>query len=405
MAYQELRKIYYKQPGQYEQMYRKYYSDPKVVQLNFVINGYPAFFIRTDEIEQKKAALSRLNREIADFRNKLPNIAIRQYTTRCLIDELVSTNRIEGIHSSRKEIGEVLGKLEEQSAYRKKTKRFWGIVNKYLKLLEQEDVQIQSCKDIRILYDELLQDEIEKADAPDGEFFRKGMVSVYSPSEKELHKGLYPEKKIIAAMEKALAVLQDTSIEPLYRNCLFHYMFEYIHPFYDGNGRFGRFILSAVVKKNLNPLLACRLSYTIKNHIKEYYQAFDSCNNIRNRGDMTLFLDTMLTILTEAAEDLKENLEDKWEAWNFYQEKVSRFFSDTEWKKRFGLLCSLLIQAALFSEEGIARQELQDYAEIGDRALRNRLKNMGEKELLIERRKGNQKYYEMNLKKIEEDLA
>ena len=46
---------------------------------------------------------------------QLPDIAKEQYSRKCLIDEIVLTNKIEGVHSSRKEIGEVLDMLGERS--------------------------------------------------------------------------------------------------------------------------------------------------------------------------------------------------------------------------------------------------------------------------------------------------
>ncbi|EKC77592.1 hypothetical protein OBE_00281, partial [human gut metagenome] len=41
----------------------------------------------------------------------LPERALIQYRTRCLTDEIVLTNNIEGVHSTRKEINEILSDL------------------------------------------------------------------------------------------------------------------------------------------------------------------------------------------------------------------------------------------------------------------------------------------------------
>ena len=86
--------------------------------------------------------------------------------------------------------------------------------------------------------------EEDPKNRPDGILFRKGQTEIKSATDKILHKGIYPEEKIFAALEKALAFLGDGRIEGLYRICLFHYLLEYIHPFYDGNGRLGRFVVS-----------------------------------------------------------------------------------------------------------------------------------------------------------------
>ena len=49
------------------------------------------------------------------------------------------------------------------------------------------------------------------------------------------------------------------------------YFFEYIHPFYDGNGRTARFIASYFLAEHLNYLTALRLSVIIKRQRKKYY--------------------------------------------------------------------------------------------------------------------------------------
>ena len=55
------------------------------------------------------------SKEVRALSAQLPDIAKEQYSRKCLIDEIVLTNKIEGVHSSRKEIGEVLDMLGERS--------------------------------------------------------------------------------------------------------------------------------------------------------------------------------------------------------------------------------------------------------------------------------------------------
>lgn len=118
------------------------------------------------------------------------------------------TNKIEGVHSSRKEIGEALEILENQSKKKKgKSSRFVGLVNKYLKLIQSEEISLQSCKDVRDIYDEIFLEEIVFEDAsnrPDGELFRKDSVSVYSETDRVIHTGVHPESKIIECLDNAL---------------------------------------------------------------------------------------------------------------------------------------------------------------------------------------------------------
>ena len=90
-------------------------------------------------------------------------------------------------------------------------------------------------------------------------------------------------------MNQSLQFLYDESYEYLIRIAVFHYLFGYIHPFYDGNGRTSRLISSYLLSQRLNNLIGYRISYTIKEHITKYYEAFKVCNHVNNRGDLTPF--------------------------------------------------------------------------------------------------------------------
>lgn len=194
--------------------------------------------------------------------NTLPQLAISQFTSKCLIDEILLTNNIEGVHSTRKEIGEILQDLST----RDKRNRFVGLVAKYAALEDNQSMSFKTCQDIRKVYDDIFYEEIKATDPenlPDGEMFRKSGVEVQSATQKVIHKGLSPESKIIDTMNQSLAVLNNDDIDIFIRIAVFHYLFGYIHPFYDGNGRTSRFISSYLLSRQLNPLIGYRLSYIV----------------------------------------------------------------------------------------------------------------------------------------------
>lgn len=109
---------------------------------------------------------------------------------------------------------------------------------------------------------------------PDGQFFRKGPVSVLDASHKPIHQGVEPESKIIEPMNQALMILADEAIPALVRVSVFHFLFAYIHPFYDGNGRTIRFISGYVLSHSFSPIVGYRLSYFVKERIEKYYKGF-----------------------------------------------------------------------------------------------------------------------------------
>ena len=403
MAYPTLKKLSYINKEIYRETYQRRLSSENAIHLDFDVAGHQAFFVQCEDVIRLCYQILKLDKEISLLQAELPNVALVQYSKKCLIDEIVLTNNIEGVTSSRKEIGAVLNSLEERSEKKGKKNVFLGLVNKYLKLMRHEPIPLQTCQDIRDIYDEIVLDEVvseNKHNAPDGSIFRKEMTEVYAPTGKSIHKGKYPEAEIIRCTEKALKILNDTAILPLYRICLFHYLLEFIHPFYDGNGRLGRFILSYCISENLERLVAYRISETIKENIKAYYDAFLTCNDPKNLADLTPFLIMMLEMVNISMEDLKESLADKLSLLKHYREIIPHL--DQYQNDTLASLYDILIQASLFSELGISTQELLSVFHTNYATLGKRLSIVKSQGLLISEKHENKKYYSMDLHKLDE---
>ena len=398
MSYQELKKLHYKKDDSYIEEYLSRFHSEDAIHLDFQIGENQAFFLQNSEVLYIAYKIAKLDKEIGKLCDTLPGIATSQYSKKCLIDEIVITNKIEGVHSSRKEIGEALDTLETQSSKRGKYQRFISLVNKYLKLMSQEEMSLQTSKDIRAIYDEVFLKEVlheDPSNAPDGKIFRKDSVSVHSETDKVIHKGLVPENKIIEAVEKALAFLNDNSVDELFRVCIFHYLIEYIHPFYDGNGRLGRFILSYGIANTLTPLIAFRISETIKERISTYYKAFKTCNDQRNLGDLTPFLLMQLDMILSAMEELRLSLQEKLSTWNKYEYVIEQKYEDRDLLR----LYSYLIQAALFSEKGISMTELTEITEKSSYVIK-KLMSAIPQEMIVIKKKSNFKFYSINLEEL-----
>lgn len=404
MEYKILKDFYYASEEVYAKEYLSRFESEDAVKVDFVIGDKQAFFLQNVQVMTLAYKIAKLDKTIQTLCLELPGIALEQYSKKCLIDEIVLTNKIEGVHSSRKEIGEALDILESQSDKKKgKHSRFLGLVNKYLKLINAEKISFQTCEEVRSLYDEIFLEEVVREDAanrPDGEIFRKESVSVFSETGKEIHAGLYPESKIIKSMEQALHFLNDDNIEQLFRICIFHYFIEYIHPFYDGNGRLGRFVLSYGISQTLSPIIAFRISETIKENIKSYYKAFQICNDQRNLGDLTPFLIMQLTMIYDAMSDLAVSLKERKITWYKYEKAIAVYHNGDE---KLSNLYSYLIQAALFSEMGISTQELEHCMDCS-KYIRNQLMSKVSTELVVVNKKGNRNFYSINLNKLNEEI-
>ena len=397
MPEKPLKTLFHIDEKEYKQEYEHRYNDKDTLHLNVKIGDSPAFICQTPEIYKQIISIERLDKKVAEIFHSLPGVAIEQFTEKCLIDEIILTNDIEGVHSTRKEIGAILQDLSRQN----KRNRFVGLVAKYDTLWHNQKTEFKTCQDIRKIYDDIFFDEIEANDPnnlPDGKIFRKEGVEVQSASQKVIHKGLFPESLIIKVLEQSLSILNDDNIDIFIRIAVFHYLFGYIHPFYDGNGRTSRFISSYILSKQITPLIGFRLSYTIKENISKYYKAFDICNDPHNKGELTPFIETFLDIVVKSMSQLLETLTEKKNKLNHYRKFIKRL--PYAFKSDIYDLYDLLIKAALFSNIGISRQELIIQMEMSENSLRNKL-SLIPKDLLIENRQKSRKYYLLDLEQVD----
>lgn len=106
-----------------------------------------------------------------------------------------------------------------------------------------------------------------------------------------------PPLQVPKLMEQLFEWLQNSELNPLIKSCIFHYEFEFIHPFVDGNGRMGRFWQSLILSK-YNPIfLSFHIESIIKQRQNEYYKTLSTCDIEANS---TLFIEFMLECIYEA---------------------------------------------------------------------------------------------------------
>jgi Fic family protein len=77
--------------------------------------------------------------------------------------------------------------------------------------------------------------------------FRSGLAGVYRG--KTLIHLAPPADRVPYLMQDLLKWVGRTNAHPLIVSCVFHYEFEFVHPFSDGNGRMGRLLQSLIFKQ------------------------------------------------------------------------------------------------------------------------------------------------------------
>ena len=392
MEYELLSKIFYKKPTEYESIYDARFNSEASIKLPIKIHENVGFIFNTNEITKLLVKIYKTINKINLLRTHLPNIAINSYIIKSLKDEIALTNEIEGVRSTRKEIEDAIDSIKND-----KSARFKGLVDKYFKLISNEIIPLNNCEDIRTIYDALVLPEIEKENLPDGILFRKEPVQVVSATQKEKHRGIMPESKIIESLDLCLDFLKSDDIDSLTKISAFHYLFGYIHPFYDGNGRTSRFISSYLIKNELDVLLALKLSYTVKNNINKYYKAFDVCNDRKNKGDITFFVVTFLELLSQASDDLYTKITDLNDQLNYYNNIINTLVNEKVLNDKQAKCIFILCQNRLFDDTYMNMNTLTELLEKSDTTTRKILKSLESKNLLVKSRNKNQYLYSANL--------
>lgn len=392
MEYELLSKIFYKKPTEYESIYDARFNSEASIKLPIKIHENVGFIFNTNEITKLLVKIYKTINKINLLRTHLPNIAINSYIIKSLKDEIALTNEIEGVRSTRKEIEDAIDSIKND-----KSARFKGLVDKYFKLINNEIIPLNNCEDIRTIYDALVLPEIEKENLPDGILFRKEPVQVVSATQKEKHRGIMPESKIIESLDLCLDFLKNDDIDSLIKISAFHYLFGYIHPFYDGNGRTSRFISSYLIKNELDILLALKLSYTVKNNINKYYKAFDVCNDRKNKGDITFFVVTFLELLSQASDDLYTKIADLNDQLNYYNNIINTLVNEKVLNDKQAKCIFILCQNRLFDDTYMNMNTLTELLEKSDTTTRKILKSLESKNLLVKSRNKNQYLYSANL--------
>lgn len=113
MSTQTLSKLFHIDTEKYRKEYQRRYNSEESVHLDIMIGENKAFFCTTSETYKKIISIERSDKLINKLCSKLPGKALEQFAQRCLIDEIIISNNIEGVHSTRREIAQIISELEQ----------------------------------------------------------------------------------------------------------------------------------------------------------------------------------------------------------------------------------------------------------------------------------------------------
>nr|HPK10157.1 Fic family protein [Saprospiraceae bacterium] len=151
-----------------------------------------------------------------------------------------------------------------------------------------------SIKDIEKAHGVLMQGLIENA----GKLRTKNVGIV----EGSIVKHVAPDGGMVKGlMNDLFRYLKSDKDIILIKSCVFHYEFEFIHPFIDGNGRMGRLWQTLILMQKYPFFEFLPVESLIKENQEAYYSVLEQSDNI---GQSTPFIEWMLNIILQALENL-----------------------------------------------------------------------------------------------------
>lgn len=129
---------------------------------------------------------------------------------------------------------------------------------------------------------------------------RSGQVGVYNQDGKVVH--LAPPADFVPQqLGQLFDWVKDSNANMLIKSSVFHYEFEFIHPFNDGNGRTGRLWQTALLA-SWKPIFAwIPIESIIKDNQEDYYNAITLSTS---QGKSNIFIEFMLDVINKAIKDI-----------------------------------------------------------------------------------------------------
>ena len=234
---------------------------------------------------------------ISQISEKIGEISTLENTERTV--QLRKKNRIRTIHSSLAiennsltieqitaiiEGKRVLGPPNEIQEVKNAVQAYELLLN--LNPYKQKDL----LKAHQLMMNDLVKNNGKYRKGGVGIFDGKGVVHVAPPAD-----------RVPFLMNDLFDWLKSSDAHPLIKSCVFHYEFEFIHPFEDGNGRMGR-LWQTVILTEWKPIFAwLPIETLIKENQKLYYKALGISDN---NADSTEFIEFMLSIILKTIKEI-----------------------------------------------------------------------------------------------------
>lgn len=128
--------------------------------------------------------------------------------------------------------------------------------------------------------------------------FRQGGVGVFA-GDRLVHMAP-PAERVPQLIKELIDWLKNDKAHPLIKSCVFHYEFEFIHPFADGNGRMGRMWHTLILYK-WKPIFGwLPIETIIRERQEEYYNALGKADS---KADSGVFIEFLLQAIYDSLKE------------------------------------------------------------------------------------------------------
>ena len=216
------------------------------------------------------------------------------------LPRLRRVNRIKSIHSSLAienntlSIEQVTDVINGKQVFGPK-EDIIAVHNANLAYKELENINPYNIDDLLKIHGIMMNGLVSEAGK-----IRTGQVGVYNKDGKVVH--LAPSAKLVSGqLEQLFDWIKNSSANMLIKSSVFHYEFEFIHPFRDGNGRMGRLWQTSLLA-SWKPIFAwIPIESIIKDNQEEYYNAITLSTS---QAKSNIFIVFMLNVINKAIKNI-----------------------------------------------------------------------------------------------------
>ena len=248
---------------------------------------YQPPFHMTEEITNLIVEIGEYVGSITTYESMHQNPVLRRksrirsiYSSLAIEQNTLSLNQVTDIIDGKRVLGPPQDIQEVKNAY-----------EAYEKVSSLDPYNV---KDLLYAHKILMGDLVKEAGT-----FRSGDVGVYA-GEQLIHAGT-PAKYVPDLIAQLMSWLKDSKLHPLVKSCIFHYEFEFIHPFADGNGRMGRLWQSLILQKWKEIFAWLPVETLVHENQQKYYDMLGSANRA---GESTVFVEFMLQMIRDALKEI-----------------------------------------------------------------------------------------------------